>query len=588
MSFAQRLLRVLLLTGLTAVIAGLSYRFFFPGYFHPLAIYHEDHFVYVGMAARGFGLLPYLQQYPRPIAHILLDLCGRLGMYYVLAPVFAASFLNTALVITFLERLFQRSIPLPFIALFIALAYANPRFYLQLKADPFAVFALTFLLLTLHAWHSFADSGNRAFYLGTAGLITLLAFTKESYFAPLAFFLFLSLFIYPRRKLATAGILVYSLAIMAAAIHWNSTKWILLGSKLDRASPYYADLSPASIVHGLYILSSAIFYPALVIALSAILILALWRSLPVLCASLGALAFAILSWLPNATLPNHLELQYSCLGILFVLAPFLLCSYLLPPRPVWSIVAALGGVLIYGLTLLAYSKPFPLDASWAAQQEWKTRNLLPALERMRALSAPLQASLVTGIDGPYNPFRVPDFVEGYLGPARSWTVVVPESAPERASINLRLIHASNPARLQPVARWFRFNMEEHLVHIVDCPSPAQIAPELSAPELAAAVDLAKSSPAMGALSFTASPESIAPNSPPTRATLRWSAPVRHVEVRLGSPTGKLFAAGGPTGEAQSGDWLAPGMQFFLLDADTAQPLAHLQIQSSLPPAGSSP
>jgi hypothetical protein len=51
-------------------------------------------------------------------------------------------------------------------------------------------------------------------------------------------------------------------------------------------------------------------------------------------------------------------------------------------------------------------------------------------------------------------------------------------------------------------------------------------------------------------------------------TLTWAAPstTQYVEIRVGSPAGPLFAVGGNSGSATTGNWVTDGMIFFLQDA----------------------
>ena len=64
-----------------------------------------------------------------------------------------------------------------------------------------------------------------------------------------------------------------------------------------------------------------------------------------------------------------------------------------------------------------------------------------------------------------------------------------------------------------------------------------------------------------------------------QTTLTWNAPNSSaVEIHVGSPTGTLFADGGPTGSAVTGPWAGLGMSFYLVDATTHQPLASAVIQ----------
>lgn len=78
----------------------------------------------------------------------------------------------------------------------------------------------------------------------------------------------------------------------------------------------------------------------------------------------------------------------------------------------------------------------------------------------------------------------------------------------------------------------------------------------------------------------ASPEVIPVNPGQTlgKTTIQWSAPgIQSVEVHVGSPTGPLFAAGGSTGSAITGDWVTHGMVFYLIDRTTKQTLGTVTV-----------
>jgi len=56
-------------------------------------------------------------------------------------------------------------------------------------------------------------------------------------------------------------------------------------------------------------------------------------------------------------------------------------------------------------------------------------------------------------------------------------------------------------------------------------------------------------------------------------TIAWDAPAAQtVEVHVGSPSGTLFAGGGPLGSAQTGLWVANGLVFYLQDTTGGKPL----------------
>ena len=350
---------------------------------------------------------------------------------------------------------------------------------------------------------------------------------------------------------------------MAFALRWDASKWLRV--KPANGDPYYTSLSVTSIAHGLVSLGHGVFCPAIVVFLLAVLALAWVRDRKVYLAVLAAIAFGVSALLPNATLPNHLEPQYSCLGVFFILTPCLLLTYLIPRQRLWRFIAACAVVLVYSFTLLSYEGAAHGEAGWVARQEGSTLHLLSGLQEMKRISAPFESSLVSGIVAPYNPFRVPDYPEMFFGAHRFWTVVVPADTPERTTATLRLIHKSNPVRLQPYAHWFWFSSDERLVGVVDHPSASALAPELPPDELQTQVTIARTLPAAGSVSFYAFPnpvKSIQGKHPHT--TVYWSAPVNRVEVRVGSPSGPLFANGGSSGQATTDDWLAPNMTFYLI------------------------
>ncbi|HXR78614.1 MAG TPA: hypothetical protein VN737_21730 [Bryobacteraceae bacterium] len=105
----------------------------------------------------------------------------------------------------------------------------------------------------------------------------------------------------------------------------------------------------------------------------------------------------------------------------------------------------------------------------------------------------------------------------------------------------------------------------------------------------------------GEPAFTATPNPI----PVSRAgnlgatVLNWNAPsATSVEVRIGSPDGTLFAAGGTTGSVSTGAWVTDGMTFYLQDTSAGKALtsnntvatvvAHLEVESAVLSANPNP
>lgn len=556
---------------LGAIVASLSFRFFFPGYFDPFAIYHIDHYLYQGMSAYHSPLTRYFALYPRPVGYLIIDLCGRLGPRGVLFPIFLFSIFNAALLCLYIERITGRKIAFWCFLFFAALAYANPQLYFHLKADPFATFSLTFLLLAFHFWQAYVETGKSLTLAATLLFIALFALTKESYFGLLALFFIIQFFIAPKRRVAAATLLVLSCAAMSYSIHRASQVWTLLHSQTN--DPYYSDMSPAAVTHGFIRIGKHVFFPMLDLAIIAVLALIWRRSRKLFLVALTCVVFAVVSLLPNATLPNHLEPQYAGLAVYLFLAPLLLVDRGLPRRSNACIGLALCGLTVYGIALWEYGRSVAYsDAWWLRIQEQKSRHIVASLEHMRNNVKPQEASLVTGIDSPFNPFNASAFVLGYMGPNRYWTVVVPDHVAESAEDTTRLIHATNPDRLQTYDHWFVFNADGSLAKELEHPAPAMIAPELSPSELQAQAAEATQMPALGKLSFYAVPNPVT-FGPDGRAvtTIFWLAPVPNVQVRIGTPGGVLFAEGQSVGTATTGNWVKPGMVFYLQDASGGDP-----------------
>ena len=584
MNIAKPLPRLALFFLIAAVIAALSYRFFYPGYLNPFAIYHIDHFVYMGMSAHGYGVLVYFEKFPRPIAHVLIDLCGRLGPHGLLAPIFIVSLINIGLVALYVERLLQRNIALPAFALFAALAYGNPEFYVHLKADPFAAFALLFLLLTFHCWQNYVESAKPLWLGLIAALVVLLCLTKESYFPTVALFFLLQIFVSNRNRVAAAAMLLFSGANIGYALHRASTKWTLFQRRPLPSDPYWTDLSLHSLLHGLLVIGRGVLHPVIVLSLIMILVAAWFRYRTGLYIALAALALGVASWLPNATLPNHWELQYSCLALLFLLSPFLLVPFLIPKDRGWTLAAAATAMLVYALSLDAYTRIVRGEAGWIRAQEVSAMRLLDEMTQMKRTAKAGDSSLVSGLDLTYNPFAAPSYIFGYFGHDRFWTVIVPDAVPEHSEDTTRLIHASNPLRLQPYARWFVFD-HDRLTKVIDHPTTLAIAPELNEDQVKVQLAAASAVAVPGRLSFYASPDPVpAGNSQHAHTTIHWSSLAKSVQVRIGSPDGRVFAGGGPTGEATTGEWLTGEMVFYLQDASSGDAssaratLAKLQVR----------
>jgi hypothetical protein len=83
------------------------------------------------------------------------------------------------------------------------------------------------------------------------------------------------------------------------------------------------------------------------------------------------------------------------------------------------------------------------------------------------------------------------------------------------------------------------------------------------------------------ISASPNPIPVPPGSTLGATTIQWNVPnsgewfptsASSVEVHIGSPTGPIFAAGGNTGSATTGEWVTDGMVFYLQDVTSGKPL----------------
>jgi hypothetical protein len=425
--------RLLLLWLTAALVCCVTLRFCFPGYLDPFVPFHLDHFSYIGMHVKGYGFGRYFLKYPRPVAHVLIDLCGRLGIHGLLVPLFLLTWLNAALLVLFIERVVAFRVAWLSFVFFLAIAYANPEFYWNVKQDPFSVFAFTFLICTFHAWQSYVETGKRWYLAVILALALLFSFTKESYF------LALGLFFLVQRRWAAVAMLAACVAFMGLALFRSSQVWVLAHSATTVTDPYYTSFAGGSVWHGFLKIGKYLAVPAASGAVVLTLIQAARIDRRIFAVSLVAVMMGIASLLPNATLPNHLEAQYCFLGAYFFLTPVLFADRLIPHW--WA-----DGVIVFALALVSYQKPLHEVAGWLREQEQITRRMLPELERIQRETKLGEHSLVTGATMFYNPFLGPEFILYEFGGERLWTVVVPDSVAEGQQDTVQLMHAPDVAR----------------------------------------------------------------------------------------------------------------------------------------------
>jgi len=81
-------------------------------------------------------------------------------------------------------------------------------------------------------------------------------------------------------------------------------------------------------------------------------------------------------------------------------------------------------------------------------------------------------------------------------------------------------------------------------------------------------------PGAGTIVATPNPVQVCDDTGLGTTALAWtsSGSVTDIEVRVGSPTGALFATNGPNGRSTTGKWVGDGMTFYLQNVTAGLPL----------------
>ena len=428
----------------------LCLQFAFPGYIHPLTPHHNDFYFPPGLSYDGHSLLEKLA-WPRPLGFLAFQFLGKFGLHGYLFILVCIALANAALMIALVRRILARRVYWMAALVYCALLFAHPDFYMDYLHDAFATLSLFYLLLAMHAWYEYRQTGRDRYVICCGVLMLLLAFTKETYFlSALCLLSFEVALRQKKQRQAAAMILGVSLALFIAAAVTNtySLKNVV---QLDTggAAPYHFSLAPANLFSGVLFYSVHLFPIVALIAVAAAFALAPDHRLE----ALGIFLAGVCAVFPHALLPNHTDSMYAWTGATLAFAPVLFI-----PRPSRAIamnaqIAAAAALLFVFVWI---NRPRYDAHRWAIEQEKINRNIIAAYPTLKRLNGSSTNILLTGLSMPFHPFYTASYVRSEFGPRRDWTVLVPRGQPTKSE---RSVQLAKPDRVNPADYDYAFGFD---------------------------------------------------------------------------------------------------------------------------------
>jgi hypothetical protein len=424
--------------GLTLLLISALYwfclQFVFPGFFAPTDPLHSDYYLAPALVADAEPIWQKMD-YPRPLGFLALWLFGHLGLQGATALIIGLSLINATLTVELWRRMAPRPVAMigwvP-VVIYAALLFGHPQFYLNHAHDAMAALSLLYLLLAMHAWESWKQSGRVGWALLTIPLLLLLVLTKETYFLAALAYWSVQVLMASRERRRTAVIflvVVLVLELGGALVSLGAREGFVQPSR-DASHPYFVNVSPDSILSSLATLLSYQLPLASALVLALALAVAFrrrelrWPALFFLVAGISAL-------LPHSLLPNHLEPNYGWVGATLTFSPLLLLGAS-DFKHCWARRAVLGGaalLIVAGWTL----DRGPYEAGrWQVDQQRTLGNIIDSFELLRRAPPGAKEILITGLKSPFSPFYVPayeNYVAWELGRKRRWTVVMERLGP---------------------------------------------------------------------------------------------------------------------------------------------------------------
>jgi hypothetical protein len=425
------------LFAIAAAAYWLCLQFAFPGYFHPLYPHHDGFYFPPGLSFDGHSLWEKLQ-WPRPLGFLMMQALGKFGLQGYLFVLVLVTLANAALTIALARRIFGQPISWFLALVYCVLVFAHPDFYVNYLHDAFGTLSYFYLILAMHAWYSFRDTGNSRYVAACAILMLLVAFTKETYFvSALVFWLVQAFLCDGARRRASITLFGASLALFAAALVANAYSMkVFLHFDVGASSAYHVSLAPAAVMGAFGYYALRLFHPAVLVpVLSGVAVL--YRSREKMIVA-GALVVAgVCALAPYAVLPNHVDSMYAWTGAMLAFSPVLFLSRPFRKPDTWLAAAIYAGVASLALISIRTSSARYEEHHWTIAQEQINRNIIDAYPAINALDAASKNVLISGLAMPFQPFHTASYIRSEFGAARQFSVVNPKSSAAKSEAPVR-------------------------------------------------------------------------------------------------------------------------------------------------------
>ena len=421
----KQILVFLTLLLVTFIVHALVLRFIFPGFYRPLSVQHEDHYLPASFAYSARPNYRDLMNWSRPVFMLFYKLIGHAGTAGSIGYVIGLVFLNCVLSALLIKRILGLAFDGVFLFFYIIYCYllfATPYFYILYTQDAGSHLCYFFLILGAILFY---HTRNRPLPL-SAGLLfvccTLAFLSKETYQLVALFFSFLW-FLYDRktslkRSLVPMGVTIA--AFIISTVNNMRLNSVFVNVKAPKGSPYEVSLSPFSVVREWigYAKDGINIADLLMIGLIGYMVLRFKKpwSRQLLFIFIACLLGAGISWLPNAVLPNHHINGYSFNGLYLFYLPLFFIPFLQKEK----LMTNLAAVVVVALCLTSYRvnvhKYRGASNNWAIREENTERHLLHSLDSLIGQLTPAPKPyrvLITGITFPFHPFTYPQSLREY-------------------------------------------------------------------------------------------------------------------------------------------------------------------------------